>query len=197
MHKKHLIIFLKNPVLGKVKTRLAADIGDEKALEVYKHLLELTRMVALKTDCIRHVFYSDEIEQDDWDDDRFNKFVQQGVLLGDRMKNAFKQVFVLGAENVVIIGSDCPELNSKILEDAFDLLDEHDVCIGPATDGGYYLLGMSSMYSYLFDHKQWSTDTVFEQTVADLKENGLSYAVMKPLSDVDTVKDLDLLEGRV
>ncbi len=190
MNTEHLIIFVKNPVLGRVKTRLAADVGDEKALEVYLQLVELTRKAAVQTDCSRNVFYSDEIEQDGWDEDKFNKFVQEGDTLGDRMSNAFKQIFALGATKAVIIGSDCPELSSEIIETAFQLLDKKDVCIGPATDGGYYLLGMKSPLPFIFENKDWSTSSVLYYTSRDLKANNLSYDFLKPLSDLDTIDDL-------
>ncbi|MCB9185197.1 MAG: TIGR04282 family arsenosugar biosynthesis glycosyltransferase [Flavobacteriales bacterium] len=194
MNDMHLIIFIKNPVLGKVKTRLAAGIGEQRALEIYMQLLEITRSVALKINCTRNVFYSDEIVSDDWEDDKFNKFVQEGDDLGERMKNAFEQVFALGAKNAVIIGSDCPELTSNIIAEAFELLDNRDVTIGPANDGGYYLLGMKKLHPFLFEEKEWSTDSVFEDTVIDLSENQLSYGCLEKLSDLDTVSDLYLLD---
>lgn len=190
MYSDHLIIFIKNPILGKVKTRLAANIGAEQALAVYLRLMELTRNAALQSDCTRNLFYSDTIELDAWDEDKFNKFVQEGASLGDRMKNAFDQAFALGAKKAVIIGSDCPELSSKIIEDAFLLLDYNDVCIGPAKDGGYYLLGMKEPLSFLFDEKEWSTDSVLRDTIRDLGSNKLNYGLLRALSDLDTVEDL-------
>ena len=192
-HNRHLIIFIKNPVLGKVKTRLAAGIGDRKALEVYNQLLEITRKAALKTNCTRNVFYSDEIENDAWDEDKFNKFVQEGNSLGERMKNAFEQIFALGADEAIIIGSDCPELNTDIIHQAFEALNEKDAVIGPAKDGGYYLLGMKKPLPFVFENKEWSTDSVFKDTTNDLHTNGLSFGLVRQLSDVDTVDDLRLM----
>lgn len=194
-HLRHLIIFVKNPVLGKAKTRLAATVGKEKALEVYLQLLEMTRNTALKVDCTRHVFYSDEIESDAWDEDKFNKHVQEGASLGQRMRNAFVQVFALGAREAVIIGSDCPQLSATIIEDSFCILDEKDVCVGPAKDGGYYLLGMKKPFPFLFDGKNWSTDSVFGDTITDLVGNRLSYGLLPELSDLDQKEDLYLLDG--
>ena len=196
MEDSHLIIFIKNPVAGKVKTRLADAIGDEMALEVYLQLLAITRVVSENVDCTRHLFYSDEIESDEWDSDKFNKHVQEGDSLGERMKNAFNQVFALGAKQAVIIGSDCPKLNSNLVHSAFEILNEKDVVIGPAKDGGYYLIGMRAPLPFLFDDKEWSTDTVFEDTVVDLMENRLTYGRLRQLSDVDTIYDLYLLDGR-
>ena len=186
----HLIIFVKNPVLGKVKTRLAAGIGEKKALEVYLHLLEITKNVALKSDCTRNVFYSDEIENDGWDKDSFNKFEQEGDSLGDRMNNAFEQVFALGAKKAVIIGSDCPELSADIIEKAFEILNEKDVVIGPAKDGGYYLIGMKKLYPVLFEGKKWSTASVLQETINDIIEKDLSYSLLPELSDLDNLDDL-------
>jgi len=194
MEENHLIIFVKNPVLGNVKTRLAKGIGDEKALEIYVQLLELTRKVAQQINCTRHVFYSDEIENDAWDEDKFNKHVQEGDDLGERMKNAFEKVFALGAKKAVIIGSDCPQLTSGIVSDSFEILNQKDVAIGPAKDGGYYLIGMKNLHPFLFESKEWSTDSVFEDTILDLMENRLSYGRLETLSDLDNIYDLHLLE---
>jgi len=189
-HNRHLIIFIKNPVLGKVKTRLAAGIGNEKALEVYWQLLEITRNAALKSDCTRNVFYSDEIENDVWDEDKFNKFVQEGDSLGERMKNAFEQIFAFGADKAIIIGSDCPELSADTIHEAFDILGKKDVVIGPAKDGGYYLLGMKKPLPFVFENKKWSTDSVLQDTTNDLNANELNYGLVRQLSDLDTIEDL-------
>jgi hypothetical protein len=195
MQENHLIIFVKNPVAGKVKTRLAKSVGDEKALEVYLHLLEVTRKAAEGVDCTRHLFYSDKIDADDWSLDQFNKHLQSGNDLGEKMKNAFHHILTLGAKRVIVIGSDCPEITPNIVKEAFAMLEEKDVCIGPAKDGGYYLLGMRELYSQLFEEKQWSTGSVFEDTLLDLMKNRLSYACLPPLSDVDTIYDLHLMKN--
>ncbi len=197
MDDLHLIIFIKNPVLGKVKTRLAAGIGDHRALEVYLQLLEITRGVALKVNCTRNVFYSDEIISDHWEEDKFNKFVQEGEDLGERMKNAFEQVFALGAKKAVIIGSDCPQLTSAIVQEAFVKLDACDVVVGPASDGGYYLLGMKLMHVGLFNEMEWSTDRVRTETLQRIVQQQLTYSLLPVLTDIDTAQDLHLLnEGR-
>ncbi|MBL4586806.1 MAG: TIGR04282 family arsenosugar biosynthesis glycosyltransferase [Flavobacteriales bacterium] len=196
MKDEKLIIFIKNPVAGKVKTRIAKSLGNEKALEIYLHLLELTRNVVLETDCEKYLFYSDAIEGDAWDENDFKKHLQQGGDLGDRMENAFDRLFSNKGEKVLVIGSDCPELTSEIIERAFQLLDQKDVVIGPAKDGGYYLLGMKKPSPFLFDDKEWSTDSVFEDTVVDLMENRLSYGLLPTLSDVDNIYDLHLLPDK-
>ena len=141
-----LLLFIKNPRLGYVKTRLAASVGNEAALQIYHILLEKTREAALGSEAERWLWYSDEIpENDDWSANLFNKKLQPGGDLGNRMSGAFNAAFEAGAQKVVIIGSDCPEVTGELLEEAFDQLASNDVVIGPTFDGGYYLLGMSQI----------------------------------------------------
>ena len=194
MEENHLIIFVKNPELGKVKTRLAAGIGNEEALKVYLKLVSITKEVAEKVSATRHVFYSNEIENDDWDEDKFNKHVQEGNNLGERMKNAFEKVFALGAKKAVIVGSDCPQITPEIVKQGFTALNENDVSIGPAKDGGYYLLGMKKLQTFVFDNKEWSTETVYAKTIEDLKSKTLSFSDLPMLSDLDNETDLYLLD---
>lgn len=190
----HLIIFMKNPVRGKVKTRLAADLGEDKALEVYTDLLRVTREQASKVECVKHLWYSEKVEDDDWEETQFHKHVQGEGDLGRKMLKAFEAVFELGAERMVIIGSDCPQITTEILETAFEKLDRYDVVVGPAKDGGYYLLGMKCPLPMLFKNKEWSTETVFADTILDLIDMGLSHYRLPELSDLDTIYDLHLLK---
>src|SRR4051812_48426729 len=126
-----IIIFVRNPERGKVKTRLAKDLGDEKTLEVYNFLLQYTRDISISCNCSHFVFYSSYIHvQDVFDDDLFTKLIQQGDALGERMMNAFKKVFDLGCKKVCIIGSDCYELQTEVINEAFDKLDTNDVVVG-------------------------------------------------------------------
>ena len=189
MKKEALIIFVRNPVLGKVKTRIAATIGDENALAIYKHLLQYTKQIASETGVTKHIFYADELNQCDlWDGNE--KYLQTGDDLGDRMKNAFNCVFAKGYGKVIIIGSDCFELTPAIIDSAFDYLDESEIVIGPAKDGGYYLLGMSTPHPYLFDNIQWSTNRVFNETLGIMRENNLSISLLPELNDIDEAKDI-------
>jgi len=189
---KALIIFIKNAVKGKVKTRLAATIGQEQALSVYLKLLEHTRRVSAdtKVDCL--LFYSNHIEVDDaWDEERFKKFVQVGADLGERMKGAFELAFErCGYEQVAIIGSDCADLTTDVLNTAFEQLADADVVIGPSNDGGYYLLGMKRPFLTVFDDKNWSTASVLEDTITDIKNANLTYHLLSELTDIDTESDL-------
>jgi uncharacterized protein len=189
--KKAIIIFVRNPELGKVKTRLAKQIGDELTLQVYTELLLHTRDTTCNLDCDKFVFYSENIEDNDiWDADRFEKKLQEGDNLGDRMMLAFFELFQQGYSKVVIIGSDCPELTSFVIEDAFDKLDLHEVVIGPSTDGGYYLLGLTHLLPDLFKDKEWSTDKVLAETIKDIVRLKRSSYFLTELADIDTAEDL-------
>jgi len=189
MQKNALIIFVRKPEYGKVKTRLAATLGKTKALKMYELLLQHTHSEAGKTEAEKFVFYTDELCTDDiWND--YKKFAQRGNDLGSRIENAFKNIFDEHYENIIIIGSDCFELSNEIIETAFSLLKKNDVVIGPAKDGGYYLLGMKKMYPSIFENINWSTSEVFYQTIQKIRSLNLSYELLPVLSDVDTVHDL-------
>ncbi len=193
-HDSLLMIFARNPEIGKVKTRLAKTIGEEKALMIYLKLLEHTYAIADKVFADKAVFYSEKVQEFDiLDYYKFPKFLQKGENLGDRMDRAFGQAFGQHYEKVLIIGSDCYELTSDIIEDALVALDNHNVVVGPAHDGGYYLLGMDRHYSHLFRNKVWSAENVLLDTILDLKKLKLSYALMPTLNDVDEEKDLGAL----
>ncbi len=187
--KNALIVFTRNPELGKCKTRLAKVIGDENALEIYKYLLQHTANVTLEIDASRYVFYSEAINKNDlWKNDLFNKELQDGSDLGIRMQNAFKKLFAYGHEKVIIIGSDLLDLNPTIINEAFNKLDSNDIVIGPAEDGGYYLLGMKTLHPTIFKIENWGTETVYKQTISKLINN--SVYVLKTLNDIDYVEDL-------
>ncbi len=191
MSKELLIIFYRNPELGKVKTRLAATMGDAKALAIYLALATHTRMITESLSMDKIVFYSHHVDtEDNWSNSTYLKQVQHGNDLGERMHNAFKFGFQSDYESICIIGTDCFELTSKILAEAFEKLIIHNAVIGPAIDGGYYLLGMKRLYAEIFKNKNWSTETVTQQTEADFKKINLSYYTLQILRDVDTEADL-------
>ena len=186
-----LIIFVRNPELGKVKTRLAATIGDVAALRIYNQLLVHTRNISEAVARDKFIFYAPAItEEDMWFGDGYFKCTQAAGDLGYRMQEAFQHVFSKGYKKAVIIGSDCIELTPGIIEDAYLQLNQRDLVIGPAVDGGYYLLGMKTLYPELFANKKWSTDSVFAETIAAVKALGLTYAAMPLLNDVDEEKDV-------
>lgn len=194
MNQEHLIIFIKNPIEGKVKTRIAATLGNEMALKIYTTLLELTMINALELNVLRHLYYSDSLELNDkWSNHDFLKATQVSGNLGHKMKVAFAEIFQQNKDlqkiKVVIIGSDCAELTPDLLSKSFNYLETHDVVLGPTYDGGYYLLGMNGYYPSLFDNINWSTETVFSETVNNTEQLQLTYALLPKLNDIDTESD--------
>ena len=185
-----IIVFQKKPEAGKVKTRLATAIGDEKATEVYQYLLDLTHRQLARVDIPVFVFYEKEIQSEYLRNQNYYPFLQNKGDLGEKMKAAFKTVLDRGCQRVIIIGTDCPELKAEDMETAISALSRHDLVIGPAYDGGYYLLGMKKVHEPLFKNKKWSSSTVFSDTMADVNALGLSSFKLRTLSDVDTYEDL-------
>ena len=197
MTQDALIIFVKNLIDGQVKTRLAATLSNEEAMDIYKQLLQKAHRTVEPFETDKIIFYSDFIADDIWENNLFQKKIQEGNDLGARMKNAFKSLsaahagsFTSGYEKVVIIGTDCPGINETILKDAFAKLENHDIVIGPATDGGYYLLGMKKEHPYLFQNIGWSTEVVLKQTIDRCDIHQVSYFLLPELSDIDEEKDL-------
>ena len=189
MSKNLLIIFTRNPELGKVKTRLAKTIGAEKALAIYKFLLAHTKKVTENIACDKAVHYSVKVREDDlWNGEIYQKKQQLGEDLGIRMQNAFQDAFANGYEKVLIVGSDLIDLSEEIIEKGFLQLASNDVVIGPAEDGGYYLLGMKSVHPNVFKNKNWGTSTVREETLNDLKDKKVH--LLNELNDADVLDDI-------
>jgi rSAM/selenodomain-associated transferase 1 len=194
--KNLIIIFYRNPVKGAVKTRLAAGIGDEAALTVYKQLSEMTMKAVRPVASEKIVYYDQYIIHDDiWTEDDFEKNIQAGSDLGERMAAAFRHGFKQGYDRILIIGTDCPDLTTGMLEDAFNLLDTRDAVIGPAVDGGYYLLGLKRFIPEVFQDMVWGSDQVFQQTMIRLKQLGQSVCLLEPLRVIDRPEDLDQWGG--
>jgi hypothetical protein len=189
MKNDALLIFTRNPELGKVKTRLAKTIGNEKALAVYKDLLLHTRNETQALDCDKFVFYDAAIAENDiWSTAIYQKKLQVTGDLGKRMYDAFETLFKLGYRNCIIVGSDLFELKESTIEIAFKKLADSDAVIGPAEDGGYYLLGLKRNNTIIFENKDWGTDTVFKASMKDL--DGQKIEVLETLNDIDTFEDL-------
>ncbi len=194
--KNALIIFIKTPVAGKVKTRLAATIGDADALKIYLELIAFTLKEATDTKAVTYLYFSDEIDNSiDVNCQALKKNIQKGDGLGERLKNAFADVFAGNYKSVVVIGTDCPGITTEIIESSYSNLSVNEVVIGPAADGGYYLLGMKNFHPALFDDINWSTDSVLEATINRCKKNKLSYKLLMELNDIDEEKDLIHLKG--
>jgi len=191
MAKELLMVFVKNPVEGKVKTRLAKTMGPEKALEIYLQLIAYTHKVSKDLTVDKYVFYSDEVIKEDlWDQGGFQKYKQEGSDLGKRMFNAFKLAFSKNYNKVVVIGSDCFDITPKIIRKAFDALPHDNFVIGPTQDGGYYLLGMTALHASLFKNKKWSSENVLHDTLIDIRNMNGSYKLLPELTDIDTEEDL-------
>lgn len=189
MEDAALIIFVRNPVLGKVKTRLAATLGSTKALAIYEALLKHTRLVTQDLSVNKFVYYEDYINDNDlWNG--YTKRSQIGNDLGERMVAAFKEIFLAGYTKVCVIGSDCLELTTDIIIEAFIKLKKFEIVIGPATDGGYYTIGMNNDHTGIFNLNNWGSSDVYNDTVSIIKENKLSFTNLKMLTDVDLETDL-------
>jgi len=190
MVQDQLMIFIKNAVKGTVKTRIAATMGDEIALKIYRVLMDHTRKVTSKLSMDKALFYSDFIDfADQWDSDLYKKQVQEKGPLGHRMKSAFKQGFNNGYKKIVIIGSDCYEINTSIINEGFYQLGHYDVVLGPASDGGYYLLGMKCLIPELFEGKTFSTDKVLEEAIDSIVTLNKSFFLLPTLNDIDNEED--------
>lgn len=189
--KEAIIIFLKYPELGRSKTRLAATVGAENALKVYEELLEHTHLITKDLNFKKYLFY-DKVtpHKMPWGDDSYQTAYQVETDLGGRMSNAFEQLFQKGYERILIIGSDCYDLTTDILNEAMQKLNNKDVVIGPAKDGGYYLLGLTRWIPELFTNVKWSTDEVFKSTIETLEKLQISYGTTPILSDIDVYEDL-------
>lgn len=187
-----LIIFIKNPVSGKVKQRLARDIGNENALKVYQYLLKRVHDAVIDLPLDKAVFYSEKITRDDsWEENHFLKFLQKGKDMGTRMSNAFEKAFELGYEKVVLIGGDIPEMSGEVIGKACCYLEIANVVLGPAEDGGYYLVGQNKNLPSLFQDIPWGTDRVYSTTIKKLQDKFIDYQSTNLLTDIDTVDELE------
>ena len=187
--QKALLIFTRNPELGKVKTRLATTIGDTAALKMYQKLLEHTVDITQPLKVDKFVFYSEQIQENDhWDTTIYSKELQKGADLGERMHHAFESLFKKGYRQIVIVGSDIFELTTKNIQEAFTGLDTANFVVGPALDGGYYLLGMNKLVKEVFYNKEWGGDTVFKSTMDNLST--VKTHQLETLNDIDFAEDL-------
>lgn len=177
-------------MLGKAKTRLAATVGEEHALAIYKELLRHTCEIATLVEANRLLFYSHFIDKkDEWSAEDFQKHLQIDGDLGEKMAAGFQTAFGQKASKVIIIGSDCASLTPEIVNQAFEVLDNNDFVIGPADDGGYYLIGMKTFSPTIFENIDWSTELVFRQTVKAIQQLNRTYGTLSTLSDIDYEED--------
>ena len=183
-----LIIMIKNPVLGKAKTRIAATAGDEEALRIYKLLLDHTRKVTTVAPVDRYLYYSDYVEEDTWSSDFFHKRIQVNGDLGARLRDAFSTLSK-DYDKMIVVGSDCAAITPDHIMAASDALENTDMVLGPVHDGGYYLLGMNDYYPEIISDIEWSTAVVAEQTLAKAKAINLTTTTIDTLHDIDYHED--------
>ena len=188
-----IIVFVKNPELGKVKTRLAKSIGEEGALKVYKFLLNYTKSIVGNAGADKlYLFHHEEIiKSNKWSILNCENKLQSSGDLGVKMENAFNYVFSKGYKSVVVVGSDCLEITSELIDKSFLELENYNSVIGPAKDGGYYLLGLNKMIPEIFQDMPWSKSNLLEETIKKLKLENLNYQLLPTLSDVDYIEDIE------
>ncbi len=186
-----LIIFVKNLIPGHVKTRLANEIGIDGALDVYQYLVEATNEMAEDVYTDKAIFYSEYVEIEDiWDTETYMMQTQRGDDLGERMLNAFDWGFGKGYKKIVLIGTDCFDLKVTHIEEAFDELDRNDLVVGPAKDGGYYLIGLKKKMPAIFQNKKYSHDKVLNELLVEVATADASFHLLEQLLDIDTLQDL-------
>ena len=194
-----LLIFIKNPELGKVKTRLATTIGDDKALEVFKKLLVNIHDKSLNVQADKLLFYSSFIDENDiWENDIFHKKLQnQSPNLGQRMLSAFEKAKENGYSKALIVGSDIFEVSTEILNQGFGYLENAETVLGPSHDGGYYAIGFNfkkihspKFLQDVFLNKTWSHQNVAQEALEIIKSYSYTCNFLPILSDIDTEEDL-------
>jgi hypothetical protein len=198
--KSIVLLFIKAPFKGRVKSRLAAAVGEEAAFELYKNfILDIIDALSTSGYPFRIYFYPPDAEE------AITTWLvghpaapQDGNELGKRMELAFKKIFTEGFTSAILIGSDIPDLTPAVFHEALESLNDNDAVIGPAADGGYYLIGFNkrSFLPRIFRGIPWSTDTVFRETMDILKESSLRVHLVPQWKDVDTLEDLKALFER-
>ncbi|MCM8537418.1 MAG: TIGR04282 family arsenosugar biosynthesis glycosyltransferase [Lentisphaeraceae bacterium] len=186
-----ICVFARLPELGKVKSRLAETCGDKRTLEIYQRMLaDVTSMVSSSK--YKSVFYlaGDSEELFRQFSDRYDSKKQVDGDLGLKLKSAVSEQFLDETEKLTVIGTDCIDISHEELADVETYLDDVDVVLGPATDGGYYLIAMNKPYTCLFENIDWGSARVFEQTMTILHEQNISYRLLSEKNDLDYWEDL-------
>ena len=190
---RRLAVFFKNPVAGKVKTRLARHLGEAQALAAYQAMAAdlLSNLEAVRELVVP--FFDSLPDEAGLGVEGLR--LQRGRGLGERMADAFRRLFAEGVDEALLIGSDIPQIDSFLIAGYFQALEAHDLVIGPAADGGYYLIGFHrrSFAPALFRGIDWSTERVYRQTLERARSQGLAVYSGKTLRDIDTYEDLESL----
>jgi rSAM/selenodomain-associated transferase 1 len=189
--KTRLIMFVRAPRLGQVKTRLAPAIGATAAVAAYIALVRqlLTNLQSLAQVELRFTPDDADAEISSWLRSGWHSCKQGGGDLGTRLDHAFQEAFESGCERVAIIGSDCPAVEPQDIDGAWAALANHDVVLGPAKDGGFWLVGLRKSWPDLFQGIPWSTAAVWETIISRIQAMGLRVHCLRMLADIDTVQD--------
>ena len=204
-----LLIFVKFPEPGKVKTRLCRHFSPEESAELYKAMVEDLYAKLVKNDGSEnydlHVYFSpiDKLSAfADWLGSSVTLIPQEGEDLGEKLTNAMKKSFDSGYEKAAAIGSDCIDLSVEDINNAFETLDRNgqnskkrEVVIGPTDDGGYYLIGSSRFIPELFERIPWSTEKVYSETVDKLKSLNIKFVELMRKYDIDFIDEVKRLWG--
>lgn len=183
-------VFAKPPVAGKVKTRLLKDIGAHAATEVYRYCLKHTLQVVYNTNLACEIWLSETCADSTFANHQCQ--LQQGVDLGERMLFALSQSLDTSSdESVLLIGSDCLDLEPDHLDSALKSLENHDLVFLPCIDGGFAMIGCRRIEPSLFDQVTWSSETVLDQTLRNAKKLRLSVDLLETVRDIDTLQDLN------
>lgn len=197
---ERLIVFTRYPEPGRSKTRLIPTLGADGAAELHRRMARHTlqwaeRLVETRPVDVRVRFTGTEsAAMAECFGSQFFYEPQGEGDLGQRLERAFHDSFQAGCRRVVSVGTDCPDLSESVARQAFDQLQDHDLVIGPATDGGYYLIGLSRHCDSLFQHISWGSDQVLQQTLTVARQANLTIALLPTLSDVDRPEDLAVWE---
>ncbi|GHB49490.1 TIGR04282 family arsenosugar biosynthesis glycosyltransferase [Mongoliitalea lutea] len=192
MKTQAIIVFQKEFKLGHVKTRVAATAGNHAALEIYKKLVSHTYQILGEVSAEADIYiYLDTVptEKPEFIPEHFHLRNQVGNDLGEKITHAFSEIFSLGYQSIITVGTDCLDLQKDHLVAAFKDLTAVACCIGPANDGGYYLIGLSKPLPDIFINIPWSTEKVLLETIERLNKKDASYSLLEPLQDIDTELD--------
>lgn len=198
-----LLVFTRYPEPGKTKTRLVPALGADGAADLHRRLTEnsMQRFVELqqKRPVEIEVCFDggDQGLMREWLGPGYRYIPQGSGDLGQRMSRAFASAFAAGKKRVLVVGADCPDLSAELLATALDLLETKDLVLGPAMDGGYYLIGLRQMKPDLFLDIKWGTNSVLNSTLARAARLGLSVGLLAVLSDIDRPQDLAVLPAKL
>jgi len=198
--KRCLIMMAKYPEPGQVKTRLAAEIGVGHAAELSKRfILDLLQTLPSRDWEIQMALYPWERKEEMSAvvGEKYVLIPQRGCDLGERMGHVFIELFAEAFQEIIMIGSDAPDLPTEFITEAFSVLTDHDAVLGPACDGGYYLIGFrqGAFSPLLFNGLPWSTPEIFSQQLKRLREQKLHVYILPPWQDIDTLADLKKMAG--